>query len=95
MANLETLREFFDKKLFRIPDYQRGYSWEEEQLDDLWNDLENIRMDSPSSCHFTGVITYENISESGISLLEQEGIIFDQSKKCNHRWSILFFILYC
>lgn len=81
MANLETLREFFDKKLFRIPDYQRGYSWEEEQLDDLWNDLENIRMDSPSSCHFTGVITYENISESGISLLEQEGIIFDQSKK--------------
>ncbi len=27
-----SLSEAFDKQLFRIPDYQRGYSWREKQL---------------------------------------------------------------
>jgi uncharacterized protein with ParB-like and HNH nuclease domain len=26
--NLETLSELFNDKVFRIPDYQRGYAWE-------------------------------------------------------------------
>ena len=28
--------------LFRIPNYQRGYSWEKEQIEALWEDLENM-----------------------------------------------------
>jgi uncharacterized protein with ParB-like and HNH nuclease domain len=26
-------------RLFQVPIYQRNYSWEEKQWDDLWNDL--------------------------------------------------------
>lgn len=26
-------------KAFRVPSYQRDYSWSEEQWEDLWNDL--------------------------------------------------------
>lgn len=29
---LQSLSEIFNEKFFRIPDFQRGYAWEEEQL---------------------------------------------------------------
>ncbi|EAK5748771.1 DUF262 domain-containing protein [Campylobacter lari] len=32
----------FDGKYLRIPDYQRGYAWEYNQLKDFWEDLENL-----------------------------------------------------
>ena len=32
MNELLSLQDLFNKKIFRIPDYQRGYSWEELQL---------------------------------------------------------------
>ena len=36
---LQNLLEIFNNKIFRIPDYQRGYSWDELQLEDLWRDV--------------------------------------------------------
>ena len=41
MANNITvdLKDLFGGKMFRIPNYQRGYSWEERQLEDLWDDI--------------------------------------------------------
>lgn len=57
MKNFEselTVKELFAEKLFRIPDYQRGYSWDEEQLDDIWEDLENLHQ---ANEHYTGLIT--------------------------------------
>ena len=34
-SNLKTLSEIFNEKVFRIPDYQRGYSWGVDELEDL------------------------------------------------------------
>ncbi|MGT0106589.1 DUF262 domain-containing protein [Helicobacter pylori] len=31
-----------EKSVFEIPSYQRGYAWQERQLKDFWNDLENV-----------------------------------------------------
>ncbi len=56
MQNLLTLQDIFKDRIFRIPDYQRGYSWEEEHLQDFWDDLENI---SENGEHYTGVITVQ------------------------------------
>ena len=53
-------KEIFKKKIFRIPDYQRGYSWEQTQLEDLWADLSNIHL---HAYHFTGILTINNFSE--------------------------------
>jgi uncharacterized protein with ParB-like and HNH nuclease domain len=39
---LESLNQIFNKKFFRTPDYQRGYSWEKTHLEDFWNDIKNI-----------------------------------------------------
>ena len=37
--DLRSVSEVFNKVLFRIPDYQRGYSWDKYQLEDFWNDI--------------------------------------------------------
>ena len=63
MANsaLETLSEIFNDKIFKIPDYQRGYSWENEQLEDFWRDLQNL---DDKRVHYTGMVTVEHKKEN-------------------------------
>lgn len=56
--DLQTLSKLFTEKLFRIPDYQRGYAWTESQLLDFWSDLNQIPDDGT---HYTGVLTLENV----------------------------------
>ncbi len=55
---LFSLTEIFNEKFFRIPDYQRGYSWGEDQLEDFFEDLNNIK---PDKFHYTGLITVESV----------------------------------
>jgi len=53
---LKSLSEIFtDTVNFVIPDYQRGYAWGQSQLDDLWEDLENL---SETRNHYTGMFTF-------------------------------------
>ena len=54
MDEPKSLNTLFEKKLFRIPDYQRGYSWGEEQLKAFWEDLVNL---PDRRSHYTGVLT--------------------------------------
>lgn len=51
---LENLTEIFKNKIFRIPDYQRGYSWQKPQLEDLWQDIEILEEDK---AHYTGMLS--------------------------------------
>ena len=55
---LLTLSKLFNERLFRIPDYQRGYAWGEQQLEDFWSDLNQI---AEGRNHNTGVQTLENV----------------------------------
>lgn len=57
---LLTLSKIFTERLFRIPDYQRGYAWSEKQLNDFWSDLEQIK---EKENHYTGVLTLEEVPE--------------------------------
>ena len=58
MYQPQSLNSVFNKKLFRIPDYQRGYAWGREQLDAFWEDLINLPRDRS---HYTGVLTLNEI----------------------------------
>ena len=53
MENVKTLDELFHGHLFKVPDYQRGYAWEEGQVGDFLEDLDLL---SPSKWHYTGTI---------------------------------------
>lgn len=57
-AKLISLLELFEGKKFKIPDYQRGYSWDEEQILDLLTDIEMHNSKSGHK-HFTGTIVVE------------------------------------
>ena len=58
--NLQSLDNIFEKRILRIPDYQRGYSWQENQLEDFWEDLQRLDFDK---VHYTGVVTLEPVKE--------------------------------
>ena len=34
------INDIFHGRIFRIPDYQRGYAWEEKHRQAFWEDLE-------------------------------------------------------
>jgi hypothetical protein len=72
VSNLYSITELFDNRVFRIPDYQRGYSWSEKHLNELWNDLENIYS---SNMHFTGTISLEPISNQSKDRFIKEDVI--------------------
>lgn len=52
--SLLTVKQLFENKRYFIPDYQRGYSWEDEQRKDLLEDIEST-LDS-DYMHYTGTI---------------------------------------
>jgi hypothetical protein len=45
-------------KIYRVPPYQRDYSWEEEQWEDLWNDVQELRR-KPDDSHYMGALVVE------------------------------------
>ena len=53
MDNVVSLDELFHKRVFRVPDYQRGYSWEEQQVQEFLEDLELI---GSRRYHYTGTV---------------------------------------
>lgn len=54
--DLRSLSQIFRNEIsFVVPDYQRGYSWGKSQLEDLWEDLENM---PENSYHYTGMFTF-------------------------------------
>ena len=60
--NLKSLSQIFqDSICFEVPDYQRGYSWDNKQLDDLWEDLENL---NESRYHYMGMFTFSKNEKS-------------------------------
>lgn len=66
MANeLQPLSLLFQNRLFRIPDYQRGYAWQQAQLEDFWDDLINLQNDR---YHYTGLLSLKNLKVSEITL---------------------------
>ncbi|MBC1457121.1 DUF262 domain-containing protein [Listeria newyorkensis] len=76
---LITLSKLFSEKIYRIPDYQRGYSWGEKELGDFWGDLTNLKK---GKNHYAGVITTERVSEKHIESSEwREDRWLIQSKK--------------
>ncbi len=62
VAHLMTLDDIFEGRFFLIPDYQRGYSWEQIQIKDLLNDIEHLG--NTDYIHFTGTIV-ASLNEDG------------------------------
>ena len=64
-SNLTKLGSFLGNEKLYIPEYQRGYSWEETQLDDFWIDLLQIYEENVRGEHFFGQVVIHKNKEDG------------------------------
>lgn len=51
-----TVSTFLQQHIYNVPEYQRGYSWTEDQLEDMWIDLIQLYKDQDLSSHFLGQV---------------------------------------
>ncbi|MBC1528665.1 DUF262 domain-containing protein [Listeria seeligeri] len=54
-SNFRSLGSYIMENVYKIPNYQREYSWEESELEDLWMDLNQI-INKETESHFFGQI---------------------------------------
>lgn len=57
----ETLGELFEGFFFKVPHYQRYYSWDDEQLEALWTDLQTLPAEKD---HYFGTIILQETPDS-------------------------------
>ena len=76
MNNLISLSKLFDKRIFRIPDYQRGYAWQHPQLSDFWEDLWNL---SEDRYHYTGMLSLKLLKSDAYKDWTEEKWLIDQN----------------
>lgn len=82
MSNeLQSLSVLFQNRLFRIPDYQRGYAWKHEQLVDFWEDLLNLH---ESRYHYTGLLSLKAVSRKETRLWHEDEWLLDIGYKPFH-----------
>ena len=77
MVKLEDLYGVFKDRIFRIPDYQRGYAWTDKQYREFWEDL--ICLDN-KRLHYTGVLTLKPVDEKKWSTWNEEKWLIDERK---------------
>lgn len=61
MEQLLSMSKIFSEKIFRIPDFQRGYAWTLKEVKDFWGDL--CRLENKKN-HYVGVLTLEPVKEA-------------------------------
>ncbi len=56
-------------KSYRVPAYQRDYSWAEEQWEDLWNDIKELRPQREER-HYMGALVVEGKSDREFLIID-------------------------
>ena len=81
MSDLQSLSELYQNKLFRIPDYQRGYAWRQGQLVDFWDDVMNLQEDRS---HYTGLLSLKAVPKSESKGWDNDKWLIDSGYKAYH-----------
>ena len=55
-------------KIYKVPDFQRDYSWDEDNWEDLWNDILAINENDES--HYMGSIVLLNKGDSNYQIID-------------------------
>lgn len=90
MANeLQPLSLLFQNRLFRIPDYQRGYAWQQSQLADFWDDLINLQQDR---YHYIGLLSLKSLGRKETKDWGSDLWMVDKGFKANIEYAIPNFV---
>lgn len=65
-----TLNDIFSNgRHYRVPEFQRDYSWKEEQWDDLWTDILAVK-DRKDHIHYMGAIVLQDLEKKSFSVID-------------------------
>ena len=79
MDQLYSINEIFEKRFFRIPDYQRGYAWRaDKEVKEFWEDIVNL---DSSKSHYTGQITLEKVPDETSNSWNEEKVLINNMYK--------------
>ncbi|MGI8639038.1 MAG: DUF262 domain-containing protein [Pyrinomonadaceae bacterium] len=68
-TNTVTLNDVFsNSRRYQVPEYQRDYSWDEEQWDDLWTDVLAVR--NQRGVHYMGAIVLQDLQNKIFSVID-------------------------
>ncbi len=56
-------------KKYHVPAFQRDYSWEQEQWEDLWNDILEL-LEQPEGRHYMGALVVESTSDRDFQIVD-------------------------
>ena len=84
MSQLISLKTLFTNSIFRIPDYQRWYSWRDLQLEELRSDVINLL---PNKEHYTWMLSLKKLDEEYIKNRDEERWLIED------RWFDAFHIV--
>lgn len=56
-------------RLYKVPPYQRDYSWTEEQWEDLWTDIVDLA-ERPDDTHYMGALVVEGRSDREFAVID-------------------------
>jgi Protein of unknown function DUF262/Protein of unknown function (DUF1524) len=73
VKNVYSFAELFAGRLFRVPDYQRGYAWETRQRRELLEDLEVLPV---GRSHYTGTLVLHRHT-SFEAVVDEEGGMYE------------------
>lgn len=74
MNDLKTLDEIFESSIFRIPNYQRGYSWQITQVDEFLEDLIKL---PDGKYHYTGMLSLNKLEGEALNDYKEERWLLD------------------
>lgn len=70
---LNSLEDIFTDVIFRVPDYQRGYAWTKQQVNDLWEDIVHlVETDDPTEVHYMGMVSVQKVAKEEIEKWKAE-----------------------
>ena len=79
--SMTSLSSLFNNAIFRIPDYQRGYAWDNSQLNDFWDDLYNL---TDNRYHYTGMLSLKELSVKDCYKWEEDKWILENGYRAYH-----------
>lgn len=64
-----TLNDVFsNSRRYQVPEYQRDYSWDEEQWDDLWMDV--LAVKNQKGVHYMGAVVLQDLQNKFFSVID-------------------------
>ena len=89
-ANNSTFRQLMGNGLsYRVPPFQRDYSWTEDEWDDLWQDILGLFEPDGEPAHYMGYLVLQSSDSRRFDIIDGQQRLTTLSIAPVHIWPFL------